>query len=209
MPGILRQSPPSPRSIIPTDEAADAALVARARRDRQAFTPLYERYFDAVYRYCYHRLGSWEEAEDAASLIFTNALAALPRFRDGTGAPSGSFRSWIFAIAHNAIGNSYRTQKASLDLATAAEVADQGPSPEELVLAAENAHAVRTLLAHLPPDQRLLLELRLAGLNDAEIAEVVGMSHGAVRVAQHRAMVRLRAFLVAITPREEFDHDRR
>ena len=64
----------------------DALLVARAQRDPAAFSPLYEAYFDPVYRYCYHRLGSWEAAEDATSVIFTNALAALPRYRAGGGA---------------------------------------------------------------------------------------------------------------------------
>ena len=49
----------------------------------------------------------------------------------------------------------------------------------------------------LPPEQARPLELRLAGLNDAEIARVLGRSHGAVRVAQHRALRRLRALLEA------------
>ena len=73
----------------PEITGAEALLVARAQRDPAAFAPLYEAYFDAVYRYCYHRLGDWSAAEDAASLVFTNALAALPRFR--TNVRSGSF----------------------------------------------------------------------------------------------------------------------
>jgi RNA polymerase sigma-70 factor (ECF subfamily) len=85
----------------PDTDRDDDALVARAREDRRAFAPLYERYFDAVYRYCYHRLGNWTDAEDATSLVFANALGALPRFRDH----AGSFRSWLFTIAHNVVGN--------------------------------------------------------------------------------------------------------
>ena len=61
--------------------------MARALHDRQAFGLLYDRYVDPVYRYCYGRLGSREEAEDATSLIFARALAALPTHR------GGSFRS--------------------------------------------------------------------------------------------------------------------
>ena len=52
---------------------------------------------------------------------------------------------------------------------------------------------VGALLAHLPAAQRLLLLLRLVGGLDAEnTGYVLDMSPGAVRVAQHRALVRLR-----------------
>ncbi len=63
-------------SSVETEDAEDA-LVARSCGDPQAFAPLYDRYFDAVYRYCYHRLGSWDAAEDAASLVFTNEVIFL------------------------------------------------------------------------------------------------------------------------------------
>ena len=56
-------------------ESDDAADVARARDDRQAFAPLYVRYFDRVYGYCYRRLGSAEDAADATSLVFITGSA--------------------------------------------------------------------------------------------------------------------------------------
>src|SRR5215204_273077 len=80
----------------------DATLVAQAKRDRQAFALLYRRYVETVYRYCYRRLGSQEEAEDATSQIFTRALAALPRLGDQP------FRAWLFTIAHNVVADVYR-----------------------------------------------------------------------------------------------------
>jgi DNA-directed RNA polymerase specialized sigma24 family protein len=54
---------------------------------------------------------------------------------------------------------------------------------------------VRALLAQLPPDQRQILELRLAGLTGPEIAAALGRSLGAVKIAQVRAFARLRATL--------------
>ncbi len=55
----------------------DADLVAQAQLDRQAFAPLYARYADPVYRYCYRRLGHPEVAADATSQTFARALAAF------------------------------------------------------------------------------------------------------------------------------------
>jgi RNA polymerase sigma-70 factor (ECF subfamily) len=176
--------------------ATDGFLVARAQRDPAAFAPLYEAYFDAVYRYCYHRLGSWEAAEDAASLVFTNALAALPRYRIDR--RSGSFRSWLFVIAHNVVVNLHRSASVRQDqpLLDADELPDAAPSPEETALTTEASQSVRAVLSRLPPEQRRVLELRLAGLTDVEIGHVLGRTRGAVRTMQYRAVLRLRALLV-------------
>lgn len=206
----MRGSPPSPSTTlvdraVETDDAEDA-LVARARHDPHAFAPLYDRYFDAVYRYCYHRLGNWDAAEDATSLVFTNAIAALPRYRRQDDA--GSFRAWLFAIAHNVVANRQRhtARHPHQPLAAAAMIPDTTPSPEDAALAAESHRTVWNLLSQLPEDQRRLLELRLAGLTNAEIAQALGRSRGAVRASQFRAVNRLRRVLgIGATPKEAPD----
>lgn len=75
----------------------DRAEVRAAQADPAAFAALYERYFDAVYRYCRYRCDHLIDAEDAASTTFIRALAAPPRF-DPQG--EGTFRSWLFSIAN-------------------------------------------------------------------------------------------------------------
>ena len=178
MPGALRTHTPT------TDDEAD--LVAAARSDRRAFGPLYRRYVDPVYRYCYRRLGTREAAEDAAAQVFAQALAGLPRLGEQP------FRAWLFAIAHNVVADAQRARRPTAPLAAAETLADWGPGPEDQAILAEAGRTIRALLARLPEEQRRLLELRLAGLTDAEIARVLGRSHGAVRTAQYRAVLRLR-----------------
>ena len=68
------------------------------------------------------------------------------------------------------------------------------PSPEDIVIAAEQDGLLTALLARLSDDQRRVLELRRAGLSGEEIAAVLGRSHAAVRMLQHRAIGRLRDF---------------
>jgi RNA polymerase sigma-70 factor, ECF subfamily len=184
---VARFGPAGSEAVDDLD--GEAALVDRARHDRQAFAPLYRRYADPVYRYCYRCLGSKEAAEDAAAQIFTQAIAALPRYRDG------SFRSWLFTIAHNVIVSTRRANRFHWSLADIVLWPSSEPSPEDLAIDGAEREALRAMLNRLSTDQRELLELRLAGLNDAEIARVVGRSHGAVRIAQHRAIVRLREML--------------
>jgi RNA polymerase sigma-70 factor (ECF subfamily) len=173
----------------------DAELVARAREDRAEFGLLYARYVGSIYRYCYRALGSREAAEDATSQTFTAALAALPRYREG------SFRGWLFAIARNAVADT-RRRRPALPFETARTMPDVSPNPEEQAVAAEARANLRAALARLTPDQRDVVELRLAGLTGPEIARALGRRPEAVKSTQFRAYGRLRE-LLGSGPEEE------
>jgi RNA polymerase sigma-70 factor (ECF subfamily) len=179
------------------DHDGDLALLQAAPVDPYRFDQLFDQFGDAVLNYCYYRLGTWEEAEDAAQQVFANALAAHNRFRARSTEPAESIRSWIFTIAHHEVANRRRSRtrhpQASLD--SASVVADPGPSPEELAIAADRQGRVLRLMTQLSPDQRQVVELRLAGLTDAEIAQVLDRTPGAIRATQFRAVARLRDLL--------------
>jgi RNA polymerase sigma-70 factor (ECF subfamily) len=194
---LLRSRPTNVEPAILVD---DAGLVARAKRERQEFTPLYRRYIGPVYRYCYYRLGSREDAEDATSQIFTQALAGLAGCRDE------SFRSWLFAIAHNVVTDRHRARRVHESLSDAGEIVDPVSSPETTAISSADADAVLALLEKLVDDQRRVIELRFVGLTDFEIGSVLGRSPGAVRSIQFRAVARLRSLLGVSA--EEADDER-
>lgn len=170
---------------------------------RSADDVSFDRHFDEswtpVFRYCYYRLGNWHAAEDAASQTFLNAYAAWNRFEQ-RGFP-GATQAWLFKIAYRVVSNMHR-DRARHPQATLDSVSEQIAweiSPEDAALAQEDHRTVRLLLDGLRPDQREMMELRLAGLNDVEIAEVLGKSPAAVRKAQSRAVFAMRDQL-GITP---------
>lgn len=167
----------------------DSILVAAAKRDLAAFAPLYDRYLGPIYRFCLTRLGDVEAAEDATAQIFTKALDALMTCQDG------HFRSWLFAIARNAVIDAHRAARPFDPLDSALNIPDPGPSPDDLAIGADATATVHSLLAHLPPDQRDIVELRLGGLTGPEIARTLNRSHVAIRVGQFRAYTRLREIL--------------
>jgi RNA polymerase sigma-70 factor (ECF subfamily) len=171
-------------------EPTDAALVALTRRDPAAFAHLYRRYATSVYRYCDRALGDRSSAEEATQTIFLRALAALADCRDGD-----AFRPWLFAIAHNAIADARRAGRPLVSLDGLSEVPDPAASPEDLALAGAQRREITALLARLRSDEREIVELRLAGLRDKEIARTLGRSPGAIRTAQYRAVKHLRALL--------------
>ncbi len=179
----------------PEDRDPDALLVAHAKTDPGAFAQLYRRYVDPIYRYCYRRLDSREAAEDATSLIFERALKALLGYRGGL------FRAWLFAIAHN-VSVTVGKERRHAPLVAVETVVDAAPSPEDLALAADDRRSLHALLEGLSVDQRRVVELRLAGLTGAEIAQVLGKSVASIKMLQLRAMARLRRSLKAETDEE-------
>ena len=174
-----------------TESESDEALAARALHEPEAFTALYRTYAFDVYRYCYRRLENREAAEDATSQTFTNAYAGLKRLGHKP------FRPWLFAIAHNVVVDAYRNRRATASLDDLYQQHDPGDSPESVAIGAESRGAVRMLLEQLPKRDREVVELRLAGLSGLEIAQTLGCSHAAVRVAHHRALERMRALMDA------------
>jgi RNA polymerase sigma-70 factor, ECF subfamily len=147
-----------------------------------------------VLRYCRARLGRisghYQVADDVAQEVCIALVSALPRYRD-IGRP---FASFVFGIASHKVADAMRSA-SSLAIPTSdlPDEPDDRPGPEETAVACLEAERVRALLRKLPDLQRELLVLRvLAGFTAQETGDELGMSAGAVRVAQHRALARLR-----------------
>jgi RNA polymerase sigma-70 factor, ECF subfamily len=169
--------------------------VLAARGQPDAIESLLEQIRPMVLRYCRARLGQksgqYDIADDVAQEVCIAVLSALPRYRD-MGRP---FASFVFGIASHKVADAKRNA-ARLAVPTEAlpDGPDSRPGPEETVVADLDAQRARALLARLPAHQRELIVLRvLTGLSAEETGSALGMSPGAVRVAQHRALARLRA----------------
>jgi RNA polymerase sigma-70 factor, ECF subfamily len=168
----------------------DEDLVVLAQHgERAAFGALYDRYLPRIYAYCYRLLGDREAAEDANTEVFMRALTALAVYR------TGSFRSWLFAIAHNVVADARRQQRPTVPLAEAINLADPNPSLEERVMAAADRSTIAALLPRLSADQQHVVALRLSGLSATEISEAMGKPRNAIDGLHHRALLRLRSLM--------------
>jgi RNA polymerase sigma-70 factor (ECF subfamily) len=188
----------SSRAILQTEDAAQGLqrLAARAvEGDAQAVESLLGAVHRMVHRYCRARLarfpGAEHAADDVAQEVCIAVLSALPRYRD-EGKP---FEAFVYKVAANKVADaqrgSYRQPQPQAELP---EVVDISDGPEDLAVRASDAEQARALLELLPDPLRELMVLRVAvGLSADETGRALGMSAGAVRVAQHRALQRLRA----------------
>nr|BFE49723.1 sigma-70 family RNA polymerase sigma factor [Saccharothrix mutabilis subsp. capreolus] len=179
---------PLPETVTP--QTVEAALAG----DRRSVEQLLRVVRPAVLRYCRARLGT-SAADDVAQEVCLAVLQALPRYRD-QGRP---FLAFVYGIAAHKVADAHR-YNARNRVDPVADVPD-GPmpeaGPEALALRGELSEEMSRLLALLPAKQREILVLRVVvGLSAEETAEAVESTPGAVRVAQHRALTRLRKAVV-------------
>ncbi|HEX6872178.1 MAG TPA: RNA polymerase sigma factor ShbA [Micromonosporaceae bacterium] len=176
---------------------AETELAARAAAgDVRATSALLTLIRPGIVRYCRARLGRIDGlfgvADDVAQEVCLAILGALPRYRDD-GHP---FSALVFAIAANKVADAQRAAFRGRRVSTMDEVpdrADPNPGPEQQAVTTDLARRLSELLSHLPDTQRELVVLRVAvGLSAEEVGAVLGMSPAAVRMAQSRALARLR-----------------
>ena len=124
------------------------------------------------------------------------AITALPRYKD-QGRP---FLAFVYGIAAHKVADAHRA--AGRNRADPTDVVPERYSveagPEQMALDSESSARMNRLLSVLPERQREILILRVVvGMSAEETAEAVGSTAGAVRVAQHRALARLKTEITA------------
>ena len=187
----MRREPSDTHPAAGESDADDADLAVRARTDREAFGLLYDRWFDRIYGYCYRRLQTHAAAEDATSQTFLKALAGISGYRPD----AVTFRAWLFTIARNVVVDVYRRGRPTSAIDDAWELQSRESGPEEQALSIETADEVHALIDRLTDVQAQIIRLRLAGLTEREIADVLGRGYSAVRSAQYRGMQRIKAMI--------------
>jgi RNA polymerase sigma-70 factor, ECF subfamily len=167
------------------DEAAMDALLAQIR--------------PGLVRYCRAKLGRigghFTSADDVAQEVCLAVLRALPRFRD-QGRP---FSAFVYGIAAHKVADAQRAAVRGAAVAPVGSLpdwADSAPGPEQWAVSNDQARRLADLLGRLPETSREIIVLRVgAGLTADEVGEVLGMTAPAVRVAQSRALAKLRTLV--------------
>jgi RNA polymerase sigma-70 factor (ECF subfamily) len=165
-------------------------LVEQARAGRaEAWETLLRSLYPRLAAYAARRSGP-DAADDIVAETMTRAVESIDNFR----LDDSDFDGWVFGIARRVSADHFRKEARAARPSPNSEV----PSPpvdHDLSLAEDYAE-VRAAFESLRPEEREVLELRvIAGLTADQAAVVLGMRPGTVRVAQSRALARLRALL--------------
>ena len=170
------------------------ALLARARSgDERAFEAIYRELQPRVARYL--QVHAPDVAEDAAADAWYEVARAIHRFEGNEIA----FRAWVFTIARRKVIDQARRDARRHTVTLPDEQREPGgDDAADIAARAEQTRQAIALVRTLPPDQAEVVMLRVVGgLDNTEIAELVGKSPGAVRVLAHRGLKRLARTLQA------------
>lgn len=183
---------PTPRRPMPTP-SPDMALLERWRGgDLAAGNELFERHFDAVYRFFAHKVP--EHANDLVQQTFLGCVEGRDRFRGAS-----SFRTFLFAVARYQLLAHFRVTKRRAIDTSATSLADVAPSPSTALRRRFEHRLLLEALRTLPLDLQIALELHYwEELTAREIAEVLAVPEGTAKSRLRRARDALVSAIAAL-----------
>ena len=150
---------------------------------------IYTDYSGKVMGYIRARVRGQADAEDLHSEVFEKILRKI----DGFDPSKASLSTWIFTITRNTVIDHYRRSKPTEELDE--NLADDS-EPDEGLLNSESLSELAGALRSLPEEMRDIIVLRYYdGKPLTEIAELMGLSYGAVKLRHQSALARLRKAL--------------
>jgi RNA polymerase sigma-70 factor (ECF subfamily) len=171
------------------------ALVEQAQRgEREALEELYLLHFDRIYSYLHLSLGNRHDAEDLTTQTFLKMLESIGRFRW----QSAPFSAWLFRIAHNLAMDHFRSRRRVRAEEDVPELPGaEESSAEDQALDSLGDAGMLELMERLSAEQRQVLTLKfLFGFANAEVADILDKTEGAVKSLQHRALASLQNHVV-------------
>lgn len=194
---------PSGRYGVMGDSRSDAELIEASLQRPVEFGHVFERHWDAVFRFFERRLGP-SPAEDLASEVFRIAYERRERYETWD---SASCRPWLYGIAANlALKERRRFARHLAAVDRAARMGDpptedHAPAVAARVDSKETWSRLQTALVAIDdPSREMLLLVAWEGLSYQDLSEAFEVPIGTVRSRLHRARVRLRNLLTADTP---------
>ena len=175
---------------MPNDERD---LIQRAQQgDATACAALYDTHYDAVYRYCYYRVGDVALAQDLAGEVFVRMVEKLGSFR-----PRGRpLLAWLYTIARNLIADEHRRKAKATHLPLDETLTADRSDPMRDVEQRLTADCLALALKHLTKDQQQVILLKfIESYSNAQVARLLKKTEGAIKSLQHRALATLQRII--------------
>jgi len=146
------------------------------------FETIYKTYWQKVFRLCMGYVNDIDAAKDLAQETFIKVWEQLPKFRN-----EASIGTWIFRIASNTclrqIQKANKMTKSELPLEMEDEISETNIEG--------NVQFLYQCISELQEVERIIISLELEDINQKQIAQIVGLSEGNVRVKIHRIKEKL------------------
>ncbi len=184
-------------SLLKNEEIKEneiSEIVALAKKGNETYKEkLFAYIYTKIYRFIYYRINNKTEAEDLTGDVILKIAKALPRQK-------GNFNSWIYKIARNTVIDFYRKNSVRKSKISVQEMPGDIPNGRkdftEQIL---NEEALKKAMKFLTERQKEVIILKfIEGYKNGEIAKIIGISEGAVKLLQFRALKTMRGHLSGV-----------
>lgn len=163
--------------------------VKYAKEDPRGFEPLYNKYYEQIFRYIYQRMDDKEMAYDVTSQVFLKALNNIHKY-EYRGVP---FASWLYRIAKSELYQSFRDKKArrtvnveSMNLFEMIDEMEEDRSDE-------NRQVLLSVIRDLSEEDVQMVELRFFEKRSfREIGEILDITENNAKVKSHRVVKKMK-----------------
>ena len=180
------RNPPADAYLLPellphhTGERAAASVALE-----EEVTGLFEQLRNPLFRYL---LSLGLSVQDGEEVIQESFLALFQHLKNGR--PRDNLRAWIFRVGHNK-ALKVRHRQDPYSAAAVVDDIDGSPDPEQQALHNQRQRRLSAVIRALPKQDRACLSLRAEGIRYREIAEILGISLGAVALSLERSLAKL------------------
>lgn len=158
---------------------------------------LFERYNRPLFGFLFHMTGQRELSEDLVQNVFYRILKYKHTFRG-----DGEFKTWMYHMARNVVNDNGRSLKRTIRHQELTEVSDNiggGTAADESIQKKQELATLKTAMANLSEESREVLILsKFQELKYNEIAQIMDITEGAVKVRVHRAISQLKNMYLQI-----------
>ncbi len=173
-------------------EKSDEQLIEKALSgNKRAWMNLLKRYEVQIYNYGIRMTGNKDDALDLMQEVFISVFRNLSNYRG-----DGSFRGWLFKIAHYRCIEFYRRKKPNQSIDDTPETESNERALEDSFSAIQQSNQVVSAMQHLPLAQKSVVELKFFGqFTFDEIAEQLGISNNTAKSRLYSALAKLKTLL--------------
>ncbi len=177
-------------SLTEAELWAEWQEIQAAQQNPARFRLLYDRYYEAIFRFIQHRCGDEETAADLCSQVFLKAMQNLQKF-SYKGVP---FSAWLYRIASNEISQWFRKQNRNRIVALedfhTKELANEIDDKAGLEI---NIDKLGKVIQQLDPDEVVLLQLRyFEQMAFREVGEIMNITENNAKVKMYRLIQKMK-----------------
>lgn len=170
----------------------EQGLIEKAKKNNADFRPLYEHYYNPIFRFILRRVGDKQLTADLTSQVFLKALQGIGRYTD-QGVP---FSAWLYRIAINEVSMFFRKQKnerlVTVEPETLVHLHEELTADQSLGYLKDKLGA---MLQKLSESELHVVELRFfEQLSFKQIAEILEITEVNAKVKVYRTLDKLKKY---------------